>query len=448
MNVPAARVALQVGSTGIRVAARGFGGPPWVADAAQWGEPADVLAELFGSSPADALLVHSCRRGPAGSGWGTTLPAPVAAAMGAGADGGVRAVLDVGATGAEAAVVEGGRVLAARSGDAGGDRLDDALVQLLDAADADRAEVRRVRERLSLHPRATAHLAGGAVPVTAERAAQVFAPVLDEAVALLAGVHPPGAPGAVLLVGGVARTPLLAEMLDAAGWPEVRVAPRPETAAVSGALLVPENGLPAASVPVGRAAPERSWLPSARQSGGWRRRGRIGLVVAASVGGAGTLLAAGSVLGAPPAPGVGALVQYGYRFDLPAGWAHSGGQPERRRTVLTPAAAPLGSDLIAVERSPLGYDAAAEPARAADELRAVFDAAVAAGSPLSGFEPAAAFAGRTIARYREQEPHGVVDWYVVLDGDAQLSVGCRHTAAGAAAVRAACARVVASLTRS
>ena len=35
----------------------------------------------------------------------------------------------------------------------------------------------------------------------------------------------------------------------------------------------------------------------------------------------------------------------------------------------------------------------------------------------------------------------------VLDGDAQLSVGCRHTPAGAGPVAAACATVVGSLHR-
>ena len=56
------------------------------------------------------------------------------------------------------------------------------------------------------------------------------------------------------------------------------------------------------------------------------------------------------------------LVQYGYRVALPEGWAHTGGLPERRRTLLTPVTAPEGSDLIAIEASPLGYDPAAEPA--------------------------------------------------------------------------------------
>jgi hypothetical protein len=40
-----------------------------------------------------------------------------------------------------------------------------------------------------------------------------------------------------------------------------------------------------------------------------------------------------------------------------------------------------------------------------------------------------------------------VDWHVLLDGDAQLSVGCRHTAAHAAVVATACATVVGSLHR-
>jgi type VII secretion-associated protein (TIGR03931 family) len=128
------------------------------------------------------------------------------------------------------------------------------------------------------------------------------------------------------------------------------------------------------------------------------------------------------------------------------GWEHTGGQPEHRRVLLTPLTAPDGSDMIAVERSPLGYDTAAEPERAQAELRAAFDAAVAGGSALSGYDPGARFAGRAVTAYREEEPdRTVVDWFVVLDGDAQLSVGCRHTAVGAEVVRAACAAVVASV---
>jgi type VII secretion-associated protein (TIGR03931 family) len=159
------------------------------------------------------------------------------------------------------------------------------------------------------------------------------------------------------------------------------------------------------------------------------------------------LLLLGRVL-APVASAVpvGVLVQYGYRLDVPAGWEHTGGLPERRRVLLTPLATPEGSDLIAIEHSPLGYDTAAEPERARAELRAAFDAAVVEGSAFSGYDPGGQFAGRPVTTYRQEEPGGtVVDWFVVLDRDAQLSVGCRHTPAGAEAVRAACAVVVASV---
>ena len=143
------------------------------------------------------------------------------------------------------------------------------------------------------------------------------------------------------------------------------------------------------------------------------------------------------------------LVQYGYAVRLPAGWAHTGGLPERRRSLVTPAAAPDGTDLISVERTPLGYDADIEPGRARAELRAEFVTAVEGGAPLSGFDDDARYAGRPVVSYREsgRGTAGDVDWYVVLDGDAQLSVGCRHTRAGAESVAAACATVVGSLHR-
>jgi hypothetical protein len=73
-----------------------------------------------------------------------------------------------------------------------------------------------------------------------------------------------------------------------------------------------------------------------------------------------------SEAGALPGPAV--LAQYDYTLRLPPGWRHSGGLPERRRTLLTPAAAPAGSDLISVEQTALGYDSAAEPDRAYREL--------------------------------------------------------------------------------
>jgi hypothetical protein len=77
----------------------------------------------------------------------------------------------------------------------------------------------------------------------------------------------------------------------------------------------------------------------------------------------------------------------------------------------------------------------------------VFDRAVATGSALSGYGSAQT-SDRVVTAYVQQERAGVVvEWFVVLDGDAQLSVGCRHTPAGTASVRAACAVVVGSIRR-
>jgi len=191
------------------------------------------------------------------------------------------------------------------------------------------------------------------------------------------------------------------------------------------------------------AMPVHRWLPA---PAGRRRRARIAAAGAAAA----AVTIAALLLGArePPASSEPAslLAQYGYATLLPEGWAHTGGLPERRRTLLAPAAAPAGSDLIIVESTSLGYDAGAEPERAAVELRAVFDAAVATGAPLSDFTPSQRYAGRTVTSYRERGA-ATVEWYVLLDGDTQLSVGCQHTAAGAEQVRQACTVVVGSVRR-
>jgi type VII secretion-associated protein (TIGR03931 family) len=156
---------------------------------------------------------------------------------------------------------------------------------------------------------------------------------------------------------------------------------------------------------------------------------------------------AGAVTG--PSVPAGVLAQYDYELALPAGWRHTGGWPERRRTLLTPGPAPAGSDLISVEQTSLGYDSAAEPDRAYRELRERYLREAAGGARLSGFTLSARFADREVIAYHQTQPlrGATVDWYVIFDRDLQLSVGCQHTPSGADAVRVACGRVVASLAR-
>jgi type VII secretion-associated protein (TIGR03931 family) len=177
----------------------------------------------------------------------------------------------------------------------------------------------------------------------------------------------------------------------------------------------------------------------------------LAALVAAAVTGLGT----GAFTGAGPPPhqsdGAGeravSLAQYDYTVRLPDGWRHSGGLPERRRTLLTPVGAPAGSDLIAVEQTPLGYDSAAEPDRAFRELRDRYARSVAGGAVLDEFTLATRVADRDVIAYRQRQPGlgAEVDWYVLFERDAQLSVGCQHTPGGVEAVRTACAEVVGSL---
>lgn len=457
------RVAVSPGSHTVRLACvSGSGAPRLLAELpARLGDPAAALARLVGPDVDEVVLVYPPGR-PSGSvrAWLEAaaalapgvhrVSAPVAAASGTGA----RAVLDVGRAGSVATLLDGDRIVASRSSGIGGDRLDLAVRAVLCDASADDAQ--RVREALSLLPETRR----GPDRIAAAQVRAVLTPLLDEVVAMLAElVAVAGQPIAVLLTGGVARSPLLAERVDAAGFAaEVLVAPLPDLAAVLGALTLPlPRARPASAGPPPDARPRAenpapSYLqvpPATRRAGRWGSTAAAALLI-------GGCAAAGSTvvlpLRAPPAAasavvGSGVLVQYGYRLDMPSGWAHTGGLPERRRSLLTRVAAPDGTDLIAVERTPLGYDAQAEPERAGAELRAQFDRAVAAGSALSGYG-SARMGGRDVTTYLQQERAGaVVEWFVVLDGDAQLSVGCRHTPAGAEAVRAACTVVVGSIRR-
>jgi type VII secretion-associated protein (TIGR03931 family) len=582
------RVAVQVGARTVRVAAATADAEPWLVSVRPGADVAQVLVELFGSALPELVVVHpgcwpaarvaaTVRELGGLAGRIGTLPVPLAAA-----GAGPAAVLDVGHTGTEVTwLAADGSVRACRTADVGGARLDEALAGWLGAsagsavpgpgaaagpdprrwpsdrmslggvspddmsraapAPSEPARVRRVREQLSLLPAVDGVLAAHhqRSEIRATDIEPVLAGVLIAAVDLLGAVLDECGPAPVLVVGGVARTPLLAELVDAAGIPDVTVAARPDAAAVLGALRSPLSSPAVPSgrdPPLGRPATEDGWDradPGAAESdedpgsaagghpsfGGTAqasaagadahgasavgagahaasaagrvgqlprrsptgpcgptpastsspsigpgtasppirspfpqprrrplRRALIALLAAAVAAG---LLGAGVLLFPEPAPvsaTAGVLVQYGYRLEVPEGWAHTGGLPQRRRVLLTRVATPVGSEVIAVERSPLGYDSAAERPRALAELRAAFDAAVAGGSVLSGYR-SGTHAGREVVRYEQLDPDGrtAVDWFVLLEGDAQFSVGCRHNPTGAAAVAAACALVVGSV---
>ncbi|MCE0767817.1 type VII secretion-associated protein, partial [Pseudonocardia kujensis] len=299
----------------------------------------------------------------------------------------------------------------------GGVHLDAAVRALLPAPPRREADVTVLREALSLLPAADIGTGAGRVRITAEQVRAALAPLLARVVAAVP-------PGPVLLVGGVARTPLLAALLDEAGRGPLVVAPRPEQAVV---LATPE--------PARHRAPQQRppLLPPPPPP----RRRRL-LLVGASAFAAAGLLGLGLLLPDPlPAD---RLVQYGYEVAVPEGWTHVGGAPEHRRTLLAPADQPDGTGLVAVERTPLGYDAGTEAARARAELRDRYDRARAAGQRLAGFREEG-----DALRYQERDGAATVEWHVRLQGTDQLSVGCRYPPGGSAVVEEACTVVVASL---
>ncbi|MDD7917896.1 type VII secretion-associated protein [Actinomycetospora callitridis] len=185
-----------------------------------------------------------------------------------------------------------------------------------------------------------------------------------------------------------------------------------------------------------------------RSAGPPRRPVGVGAVVVAVL--AILALVTGIVLGvrAVSRPSGTPTVVGGQIFVAPVGWVTAGGDAAVRRVLLRPAGAPRGTDLVAVQENPLD-GAAADPERARGQLAAQYEAARAAGGPVSGYEARAEFGDREVARYRQDPAPGVrVDWFVVLSPPSSMvSVGCRHGTDDAEATRvlAACAQVVETL---
>ena len=186
-----------------------------------------------------------------------------------------------------------------------------------------------------------------------------------------------------------------------------------------------------------------------RSAGPPRRPVGVGAVVIAVL--AILALVTGIVLGvrAVSRPSGTPTVVGGQAFVTPVGWVTAGGDAAARRVLLRPAGALRGTDLVAVQENPLDGAAAADPERARGQLAAQYEAARAAGDPVSGYEARAEFGDREVARYRQDPAPGVrVDWFVVLSSPSSMvSVGCRHGTDDAEATRvlAVCAQVVETL---
>ncbi|MEU4802116.1 type VII secretion-associated protein [Actinosynnema sp. NPDC023587] len=350
-----------------------------------------------------------------------------------------------------------------------------------------RQDVRGAKETLSRHsytdvpmppPFPDAH-------VTRTDLERLIGPPLTRAAGLLAGavrdagLDPRGLAG-VFLVGGSSRIPLVARLvLEQTGVVPTSI-DQPETVVARGALravsadpmrtgALPDPGAThkitddstrkltrritagAPSPPAG--FPRPPYFPRQPPPPPARPRRRAPLVVGVSLGLA--VVVGGSVAyaltvrgdeGAGPTTSSGdpgkTIAQYDYRFVAPAGWDQTGGVAETRQVFLKPQPAESPDDVITVTERKLTYDSSEDRARAERELRTEYDR----GRELSGFDTSRRFGGKDAVYYRERAGTATVDWYVLFQGDVQVSVGCQYPASGEDRVRRACEQVVRTLT--
>ncbi|RKT57720.1 type VII secretion-associated protein [Saccharothrix australiensis] len=354
-----------------------------------------------------------------------------------------------------------------------------------------RQDVRGAKETLSRHsytdvplppPFPDAHVTRtdleGLVSAPLGRAAALLATAVREA-----GVDPRALAG-VFLVGGSSRIPLVARLvLERTGVVPTSI-DQPETVVARGALRAVaadpvRTGAPPARDEVTRKITEDATrkltrritpppvagfpapparfprpLPAPPPPPPPAPRNRAPLVLGGVV--ALALVVAGSVVytvhreggGGAPAPTTSStptgktIAQYDYTFTVPPGWVQTGSAAETRQVYLKPEEPVGGLEVISVTEQKLTYDSTAERGRAEGELRAEYDR----GRNLSGFDASRDFGGKDVVYYREQAEPYAVDWFVLFQGDAQVSVGCQFAPSGEERVRPACEQVVRTLT--
>ncbi|HEX4724028.1 MAG TPA: type VII secretion-associated protein, partial [Pseudonocardiaceae bacterium] len=240
----------------------------------------------------------------------------------------------------------------------------------------------------------------------------------DQATVLLAPVAPPG------YLAGVTgpSTP----------YPgQVQAPPRP---------VVATRFTPASTASVAKAPPRRGRRPLTLVAG-------VVVAVAAVVGGFlvfghGGGSTAGAATTSKPTPTTGELIaQYDYRFTAPQGWTQSASNSSELLLEITPTANPTGGDGIYVQEFPLSYDGTKNRATWANELQRKVDDA-----GYLNFRPTMTFANRTVAYYQQPGNDVLIDWYVLLQGKVQVSIGCQYPTTDQAAVATACQQVVRGMT--
>ncbi|UZJ25360.1 type VII secretion-associated protein [Rhodococcus antarcticus] len=303
------------------------------------------------------------------------------------------------------------------------------------------ADLRGAKETLSRHAYADVALPG-ALPdahVTRDDLERLVGPrvaaVVDLLGAALADVRALDAQGrstaAVHLVGGSSRIPLVSRLVHARLGVLAVSTDQPETVVARGALLAvrppPPHPGPTAAPAVTQPDPTAP-VPTGRRRGRLLRLGGPLLLVAVAVVVAVVLLTRD--------PQTRTVQAQHATVVVPDTWREAARSEDGATARLVLSATGSSADprrLLLVQTRLSGGAGAAEVASALREQVAGAAAPGAGtGSAYDSFDDGAEYAGRAVIRYREvPDPGSAVDWFVVVEGGYQLSVGCQHPAADA-----------------
>jgi type VII secretion-associated protein (TIGR03931 family) len=317
-------------------------------------------------------------------------------------------------------------------------------------------DVQGAKETLSRHPYTDVPMPPPFADAHVTRAdlEQLIAAPLGRAVELTAATIresglSPGQLTGIFLVGGSSRIPMVARLVHERIGIMPTTLDQPETVVARGALNAvpaevrrPPAPIPAAP-PVPRLYPQPHYQlpppvplqpPASKRKRGWLVAATTLLVVAAAA--TAFLLTRQN---GPPPPAGRTIAQFDYQFTLPESWKQVSSDTVNREVRAKPSDAENGQDLILVQELALNFDGTAERGRAVGALRTKYGQST---LRLSDLNDKATFAGREVVFYRQRLDKATVDWFVLFEGHAQVSIGCQYTDTGHDRVIAACDQVV------
>lgn len=265
-------------------------------------------------------------------------------------------------------------------------------------------------------------------------------------------------PNQVFLVGGSSRIPMVARLVHERIGIIPTTLDQPETVVARGALKAVPGEVPQVqqvhqiqTVRVPPVQPPRPMAPPPPQQfvppppppkrgskKPWILGGAAAAVIAAVVVVVLVLTSGGAT--PPAAPPGRTIAQFDYEFTMPQDWKQVAADTTYREVRVKPEGAEQGLDTIIVQELALAFDPAAERERAVGGLRQKYQQST--NLRLSDLNENGRFADRDVVSYRQQVDNATVEWFVLFEKRAQVSIGCEYTPTGRDRVMAACDQVV------